>query len=725
MAQSDARENQLFTRILWGIGTGVLLGLVIGEAVRPLEIVSNGFIRLLQVNVLPYLLGSLIASLGSRGTTEMKLIVRHGVTMLLLVWGLTLVIVVLYPLALPPYPGSAIFGVDEPPAPTDWLDLYIPSNLFRSLSNNLIPAVVLFGILAGVAVGQMSSERKSVLLDVLAAFNEAMARISRMILRLTPFGLFAIAAVTAGELQIADLVRLQVWLHFYIGGTLLLTLWILPSLVARITSVPYARFLRAMRSPIVTAAAAGDVLVVLPLITEAAKELLIEGGADDAAAESAVSVSVPLIYNFPHVGKILSLAFLPFAAWFAGNSLDVKQLGLLVTAGPLSMFGSINSAMPFLLDLLHLPADLFDLFSLSSIVNSRFGAMTAAAHTAALSVLIAAAMLGLSRLTVTRVVRPLVISAALVALFLGGTRALLTWVLPPPVSGIESLSSFELRPPLVPVTSAALSGDSSGSTLTEPGTRLRRIKERGTMRVGYFADAVPWAFLNAKGELVGHDIEAAHRLAAQLGVSLEFVRIPRLPPSPSRELAAGRVDILMTGVTATVGRAERMDLSNPYSSEHIGFLVRDFDRQRFSTLDQLNAGDGLVIAVPVVEGSKELVASVLPRATQRPYASIDEVIDDPHISAILMTLERAYYWSHVRPEFSAVRPEGLTAATVIVYAVPNGELDFKNLVDLWIETRRVNGEADEAYTYWIRGKALTVRGPRWSVLGYLFGTGAH
>ena len=55
------------------------------------------------------------------------------------------------------------------------------------------------------------------------------------------------------------------------------------------------------------------------------------------------------------------------------------------------------------------------------------------------------------------------------------------------------------------------------------GQRLREIKERGVLRVGFFTDAVPWAFVNAKGEVVGHDIEAAHRLAEQLGVKLEFV----------------------------------------------------------------------------------------------------------------------------------------------------------------------------------------------------------
>jgi Na+/H+-dicarboxylate symporter len=384
---SHARDTRLFVHILWGIGAGALLGLLIGEAASSLEVVANGFIRLLQVNVLPYMLGSLIASLGSRGTSEMKLIARYGITLLLLVWALALIVVVATPLALPPYAGSAVFGIEEPVPPFDWLELYIPANLFHALSNNLIPAVVLFGILAGLGLGQMSGARKTVLIQALEAFNEAMARASRMILRLTPFGLFAIAAVTAGAIRADDLMRLQVWLHFYVGATLLMTLWVLPSLVARFTPVPYVRFLSAMRSPIVTAAAAGDVLVVLPLIAEAAKELLVEGGAEPSSADSAVSVSVPLLYNFPHAGKILSLAFLPFGAWFSGTFLDLEQLALLVSAGPLSLFGSINAAVPFLLDLLHLPADLFGLFSVSSVINSRFGAMTAAAHQAALSVL--------------------------------------------------------------------------------------------------------------------------------------------------------------------------------------------------------------------------------------------------------------------------------------------------------------------------------------------------
>jgi Na+/H+-dicarboxylate symporter len=300
--RSDDRGRRLFGNIIWGIGAGIVVGIVLGEAVRPLEFVANGFIRLLQVNVLPYLLGSLIASLGSRPFDEMKVRARYGFTMLLLVWALALGLVVMAPLAFPAFSGIATFGLEPPPAPIDWLDLYIPSNLFHALTNNLIPAVVLFGILTGVAIGRMDAERKAPLLHTVQAFNEAMTRVSRMVLALTPFGLFAIAAVTAGELRLSDLMRLQIWFHFYAGGALLLTLWVLPAIVARATPVPHGRFLVSMRSAIVTAAAAGDTLVVLPLLAESAKQLLVERGTDADDTDRAVSVAVPLLYNFPHVG---------------------------------------------------------------------------------------------------------------------------------------------------------------------------------------------------------------------------------------------------------------------------------------------------------------------------------------------------------------------------------------------------------------------------------------
>jgi hypothetical protein len=59
---------------------------------------------------------------------------------------------------------------------------------------------------------------------------------------------------------------------------------------------------------------------------------------------------------------------------------------------------------------------------------------------------------------------------------------------------------------------------------------------------------------------------------------------------------------------------------------------------------------------------------------------------------------------------------------VLVYAVPYGERELRNLVDVWIQTRHASGDAEEAYDYWIRGKALSARrAPRWSVLRDVLG----
>src|SRR5262245_22092778 len=92
-----------FRRILIGLALGVFAGMCLGDLVQPLSIVATGFVRLLQVNVLPYLLGSLIASLGSRGPSEMRVIARSGISLLLYVWALTLAFVVLSPMAFPPF----------------------------------------------------------------------------------------------------------------------------------------------------------------------------------------------------------------------------------------------------------------------------------------------------------------------------------------------------------------------------------------------------------------------------------------------------------------------------------------------------------------------------------------------------------------------------------------------------------------------------------------------
>ena len=175
--------------------------------------------------------------------------------------------------------------------PFDFVDLYIPSNPFHSLANNVVPAVVLFSVIVGVAL--ITIERKQVLLDVLQTAADAVSRVARAITRLTPYGLFAIAASAAGTMNVEQLGRLQIYLVMYVAVGLLVSLWVLPGLVAALTPIPLREIFRLTRDPLITAFVAGDLFIVLPGLIAASQTLLSRYARESPAATELPDVLVP------------------------------------------------------------------------------------------------------------------------------------------------------------------------------------------------------------------------------------------------------------------------------------------------------------------------------------------------------------------------------------------------------------------------------------------------
>ena len=89
----------------------------------------------------------------------------------------------------------------------------------------------------------------------------------------------------------------------------------------------------------------------------------------DAAALP--DVIVPASFNFPHSGKLLSISFVLFAGWFADAVVSLADYPRLALSGLVTFFGSLNAAVPFLLDLFRIPADTFQLFLATGVINSR------------------------------------------------------------------------------------------------------------------------------------------------------------------------------------------------------------------------------------------------------------------------------------------------------------------------------------------------------------------
>ena len=156
------------------------------------------------------------------------------------------------------------------------------------------------------------------------------------------------------------------------------------------------------------------------------------------------------------------------------------------------------------------------------------------------------------------------ISAAMVlVVFVVGTRVLFSRVIPPAPAGVTALEGFTMRDGQPAAT--VVTPDSSATTPLPPEQRLQRVLEQGTLRVGFFADAVPYSFYNPEHELVGYDVEMANGLATAMGVRLEFVPIGRDELAPA--LDSGRCDIVMSGVAVTTRAAESVAFSAPYHEE--------------------------------------------------------------------------------------------------------------------------------------------------------------
>jgi len=278
-------------RILVGLASGVAVGLFFGESAGVLKWAADGFVKLLQVTVLPYVLVSIVGSLGRLRYEDARALGIKTGAVLLGLWAVALVFTFLMPFAFPNVQSATFFSTSliEERAPFNFVDLYIPSNPFYSLANNIVPAVVLFSALLGVAL--IGVERKDVVLDVLSVFGEALLRATRFVTRLTPYGLFAIAANAAGTLSIDQLGRLQVYLIVYVLVSLLFSLWVLPGLIAAVTPIRVRDLLSVTRDVLLTAFATANLFIVkggavltpplaaglLPGIT---REFLFEVGAD-------------------------------------------------------------------------------------------------------------------------------------------------------------------------------------------------------------------------------------------------------------------------------------------------------------------------------------------------------------------------------------------------------------------------------------------------------------
>jgi Na+/H+-dicarboxylate symporter/ABC-type amino acid transport substrate-binding protein len=702
-------------RILIGLGLGAGLGYVLGERAGPFRFAADAFVRLLEMTVLPYMTVSLVAGIGRLDSRRARtLFLRVGAVTLVL-WALAVGTVLLLPLALPEMETASFFSttlVANRPE-VDLVSLYVPQNPFHSLANSVVPAVVLFSVVVGAAL--MGVPGKERLLESLAVLEDALARANRFLIRLTPVGVFAIAAHFTGTLDVSLLARFRLYLVAYAVMALFLALYVLPVLVACVTPIPALRVLQSMKDVLITGFVTGDLFVVLPTLIDRCKELLREAAVSEEDRDLP-EVIVPAFYNFPNAAKLLSLSFVLFAAWYSETPLRLVDYPRLVAAGVVSLFGSVNGAIPFLLDLARVPMDTFQLYLATSILNARVGTIAAIMHMVAIALVGTYALRGRLLVSPRRLMRELLVAAGLAGLAVGGLGLAFRAMGAGDYQGERRARGMGLlRTPAQPAVilrevpePLLLDPSSDGASL------LASVRRRGFVRVGYVEGQAPYSFWNARGELVGFDVEMAHTLASDLGVALELAPVPR--EGLAGALASGRYDLVMGGVFMVTRRAGQLDFSPPYLDETLAFVVQDHRRAEFSRAAWVRAQPGLRVAAPDLPYFLTVLRREFPNlhVVPVPMREIEGFLNgkgEP-VDALCFTAERGSFLTLLHPAFAVAIPRPLEVRLPLAYPVGRHDLEMTRYLATWIDLKKKDGTIQALYEHWILGREPESQEPR-------------
>jgi len=117
------------------------------------------------------------------------------------------------------------------------------------------------------------------------------------------------------------------------------------------------------------------------------------------------------------------------------------------------------------------------------------------------------------------------------------------------------------------------------------GTTLAQIKSSGELRIGCEAAYVPFTYRQGAA-IVGYDVELADLLCKPLGVKPVFVDTAWAGVIPS--LYTKKFDVVMSSMSYTKERLERVSFTVPYAEASQALLVRAADADRIKAASDLN-----------------------------------------------------------------------------------------------------------------------------------------
>lgn len=202
------KTNKFSFATLTALTLGLVLGVIFKENILFLDVVGKGYMSLIKMIVVPLVMVSLITSIVRlKNLDTLKSI---GVKTFIILLGTTgiaafigIIIANLFHVGEGlKFVGSTDFTSREIPGFSKVILDMLPSNPIAAIVDNKIIPVVIFSLFIAVALvieDNLNPEKTKPFKDFILSFYDIVLRITKMVLRLIPYGVFALIAVAGAK----------------------------------------------------------------------------------------------------------------------------------------------------------------------------------------------------------------------------------------------------------------------------------------------------------------------------------------------------------------------------------------------------------------------------------------------------------------------------------------------------------------------------------------------
>ncbi|NCC79309.1 MAG: dicarboxylate/amino acid:cation symporter [Clostridia bacterium] len=330
----------LFTKIMIGFALGIAAGLILRERASMFAFLGTILTRLLTMVVAPLVMCVIIVAVADMGDGKrlgrigVKTVATFLITTLIAIFlGLVIANLMNIGSGVTIEPSAPAAEAAEAVTITDTIVNLVPKNIFGALSGNELLQIIFFSVLFGFALLKIGKKAEP-LLNLFKLGQEAMQKVTSIILEYTPIGVFGLMANVIGSNGLDILIPYsKAIIALYLTSFIYLVVVQSGIVVGLFGKMSPKKFLTHMKEPMAFVFASCSSVATIPLTLKSTKDM----GVDDETANFVIPLGAVINMNGTAIYQAVAVVF---TAQIFGIDLSISQQIMVMFTATLAAIGT-------------------------------------------------------------------------------------------------------------------------------------------------------------------------------------------------------------------------------------------------------------------------------------------------------------------------------------------------------------------------------------------------